>query len=137
MFGLSSGNDAKRAAIVVAERGARAEFHEHVTNAFAYKNYPFQRQRRDVTLRLPDASRTAAGPSIGADEPPRRGTGMDTDRLDCTWCGSAASIEHGICQVCLMEYPVDMKVIRLPLDRGVRPKPRSIQLADSEVVAEK
>jgi hypothetical protein len=36
-----------------------------------------------------------------------------------------------------MEYPVDMKVIRLPLDRGVRPKPRAISLADSEVVAEK
>ena len=24
---------------------------------------------------------------------------------DCTWCGSAGSIDHGICQVCLMPYP--------------------------------
>ncbi len=24
---------------------------------------------------------------------------------DCTWCGSAGSIEHGMCQVCLMPYP--------------------------------
>ena len=62
---------------------------------------------------------------------------METDRLDCTWCGSARSIEHGICQVCLMEYPVAMKVIRLPLDRGVRPRPRSIELTVSEVVVKK
>ena len=60
---------------------------------------------------------------------------MDTDRLDCTWCGSAASIEHGICQVCLMEYPVDTKVIRLPLDRDER-MARRIELADTEVAAE-
>lgn len=24
---------------------------------------------------------------------------------DCTWCGSARSIEHDICQVCLMRFP--------------------------------
>jgi hypothetical protein len=24
---------------------------------------------------------------------------------DCTWCGSAGSIDHGMCQVCLMPYP--------------------------------
>lgn len=23
---------------------------------------------------------------------------------DCTWCGSAQSIEHGVCQVCLMRF---------------------------------
>jgi hypothetical protein len=61
---------------------------------------------------------------------------MDTDRLDCTWCGSAASIEHGICQVCLMEYPVDTKVIRLPLDRDERSVRKRIDLADTEVAAE-
>jgi hypothetical protein len=60
---------------------------------------------------------------------------MDHDRLDCTWCGSAASIEHGICQVCLMEYPVDTKVIRLPLDRDAR-QTRTLDLADSDVAAE-
>lgn len=26
---------------------------------------------------------------------------------DCTWCGSAASIEYGVCQVCLMRFPED------------------------------
>lgn len=24
---------------------------------------------------------------------------------DCAWCGSAASIEHDVCQVCLMRFP--------------------------------
>lgn len=24
---------------------------------------------------------------------------------DCTWCGSARSIEHDVCQVCLMRFP--------------------------------
>lgn len=42
---------------------------------------------------------------------------MDNDRLDCGWCGSAASIEYGICQVCLMEYGLDTDVIRFPLER--------------------
>ena len=23
---------------------------------------------------------------------------------DCAWCGSAASIEYGVCQVCLMRF---------------------------------
>jgi hypothetical protein len=60
---------------------------------------------------------------------------MDADRLDCTWCGSAASIEYGICQVCLMEHPVNSKVIKLPLTREERAKPRlrSINLATDEV----
>ena len=35
-------------------------------------------------------------------------------RHDCPWCGSAKSIEHGICQVCLMEFSVDTKIIALP-----------------------
>jgi hypothetical protein len=61
---------------------------------------------------------------------------MERERLDCTWCGSAASIEHGICQVCLMEYPVDMKVIRLPLDRDASKKTHSIDLTGTEVAAE-
>lgn len=42
---------------------------------------------------------------------------MENDRLDCGWCGSARSIEYGICQVCLMEYAVDTAVLRFPLDR--------------------
>src|SRR5436309_10749512 len=33
---------------------------------------------------------------------------------DCPWCGSAKSIEHGLCQVCLIEFPVETKVITLP-----------------------
>jgi hypothetical protein len=26
---------------------------------------------------------------------------------DCTWCGSAQSIEYAVCQVCLMRFPED------------------------------
>ena len=44
----------------------------------------------------------------------------EEERADCTWCGSARSIEFGICQVCLMEYPLETKVIRLPLERTER-----------------
>jgi len=36
------------------------------------------------------------------------------DLFDCPWCGSAKSIEHGVCQVCLMEFDVDTKIIQLP-----------------------
>lgn len=39
---------------------------------------------------------------------------MGAEGLDCTWCGSARSIEYGICQVCLMEYPLETQVIPLP-----------------------
>jgi len=35
-------------------------------------------------------------------------------RYDCPSCGSAKSIEYGLCQVCLMEFPVETKVITLP-----------------------
>lgn len=45
---------------------------------------------------------------------------MKEERLDCSWCGSARSIEYKMCQVCLMEYPMDTKVIRLP-ERGEQP----------------
>jgi hypothetical protein len=37
--------------------------------------------------------------------------------FDCPWCGSAKSIEHGLCQVCLMEFPIETKVITLPTNR--------------------
>lgn len=39
---------------------------------------------------------------------------MGADLFDCPWCGSAKSIEHGLCQVCLMEFDVDTKIIQLP-----------------------
>lgn len=39
---------------------------------------------------------------------------MGTDRQDCTWCGSAASVEYGVCQICLMEFPTKATVISLP-----------------------
>ncbi len=57
---------------------------------------------------------------------------MDNERGDCTWCGSAASIEYGICQVCLMEYPLETQVIRLPLEarQGRRV---TLDLSESEV----
>lgn len=38
---------------------------------------------------------------------------------DCPWCGSAKSIEHGVCQVCLMEFSVDTKIIALPTTRRI------------------
>jgi len=50
---------------------------------------------------------------------PVQGAAGERSRLgvtlyDCPWCGSAKSIEHGLCQVCLMEFPVETKVITLP-----------------------
>jgi hypothetical protein len=44
---------------------------------------------------------------------------LQPELLDCHWCGSARSIEFGICQVCLMEYPVETKVIELPVERTI------------------
>ena len=41
---------------------------------------------------------------------------------DCTWCGSARSIEHDVCQVCLMRFPedeVDPKVVVILEDRDL------------------
>lgn len=42
---------------------------------------------------------------------------MRVTLYDCPWCGSAKSIEHGLCQICLMEFPVETKVITLPTGR--------------------
>jgi len=50
---------------------------------------------------------------------------------DCPWCGSAQSIEHGLCQVCLMEFPVETKVVALPTQRVVALDPQSTQQAVS------
>lgn len=41
---------------------------------------------------------------------------MATERHDCTWCGSASSVEYGVCQVCLMEFPNEAIVIKLPIE---------------------
>ena len=53
---------------------------------------------------------------------------MGSELYDCPWCGSAKSIEHGLCQVCLMEFPVETKVIELPSRRAgvsvARPEPK-------------
>lgn len=42
---------------------------------------------------------------------------------DCTWCGSARSIEHDVCQVCLMRFPedeeIDSKVVVILEDRDL------------------
>ena len=56
---------------------------------------------------------------MGVAAAPREGAGLEPELLDCHWCGSARSIEFGICQVCLMEYPEDTKVIELPTERVV------------------
>ncbi len=42
---------------------------------------------------------------------------MKPELLDCQWCGSARSIEFGLCQVCMMEYTTPMKIIHLPAGR--------------------
>ncbi|MGH2783895.1 MAG: hypothetical protein ACRDJ1_01400 [Actinomycetota bacterium] len=44
---------------------------------------------------------------------------MSAEIFDCPWCGSAKSIEHGLCQVCLMEFDVETKVINLPPRRRI------------------
>lgn len=51
---------------------------------------------------------------------------MDHVRLDCDWCGSAQSIEFGACQVCLMEYPLETKVLHLTSRE--RPSERTVRL---------
>lgn len=38
---------------------------------------------------------------------------IDEPRANCAWCRSTRSVEHGICQVCLAEYPLDTRVIDL------------------------
>lgn len=43
-----------------------------------------------------------------------RGAGVATELFDCPVCGSAQSIERGLCQVCLTEFGLDTKVIALP-----------------------
>lgn len=48
---------------------------------------------------------------------------METERLDCSWCGSARSIEYGICQVCLMEFPLETKIIKLPVHERASARP--------------
>jgi hypothetical protein len=45
---------------------------------------------------------------------------VDEPRADCAWCRSADSIEHGICQICLAEYPLDTEVIDLSPERERR-----------------
>jgi hypothetical protein len=57
---------------------------------------------------------------------------VEPELLDCHWCGSARSIEFGICQVCLMEYPVDTRVIQLPTER-----PERVIELESEPVTER
>jgi hypothetical protein len=43
---------------------------------------------------------------------------------DCTWCGSAGSIEFGICQVCLMPYPEEHIDLPDPNDPAAPVEPR-------------
>ena len=58
---------------------------------------------------------------------------MESERLDCTWCGSARSIEYGICQVCLMEFPLETKVIHLPIEPKRHDRTRRIELPEEDV----
>lgn len=43
---------------------------------------------------------------------------------DCTWCGSAGSIEYGMCQVCLMPYPDEHIELPDPDDPRAPVEPR-------------
>ena len=56
------------------------------------------------------------------------------DPQDCTWCGSARSIEYGICQVCLMRVPeettADPVVIELR-DPAAAPEPAEPAVLES------
>ena len=38
------------------------------------------------------------------------------DPQDCTWCGSARSIEYGVCQVCLMRFPEEPDTTRVVIE---------------------
>lgn len=38
---------------------------------------------------------------------------LNEPRANCAWCRSADSVEYGICQVCLAEYPLDTEIIDL------------------------
>jgi hypothetical protein len=55
--------------------------------------------------------------------------------LDCHWCGSAGSVENGICQICLMEYPYEADVIQLPLENARVRAGTTVDLTETEVVA--
>jgi hypothetical protein len=57
---------------------------------------------------------------------------------DCTWCGSAGSIDHGICQVCLMSYPEERIELPDPNDprAPVEPAAPVIRQAQAEAEAE-
>ena len=57
------------------------------------------------------------------------------DLFDCPWCGSAKSIEHGVCQVCLMEFDVDTKIIQLPPRKILRGHPSLGPIESSPEVA--
>lgn len=57
--------------------------------------------------------------------------------FDCHSCGSARSVEHGLCQVCLTEYREDTQVIPLPKAardrrRAVHPQPPPPDLGIAE-----
>ena len=58
------------------------------------------------------------------------GSPVGVTLYDCPWCGSAKAIEHGLCQVCLMEYPVETKVITLPTTLpALKERPAAVQEA--------
>lgn len=61
---------------------------------------------------------------------------MAAEPFDCPWCGSARSIEHGMCQVCLMEFDVDTKIIKLPARRRLHGHPALQDRKDDAAGAE-
>lgn len=46
---------------------------------------------------------------------------------DCTWCGSAKSIEHGVCQVCLMAFSEEPEVVVVLPEAPAEPSVQSEQ----------
>ena len=61
---------------------------------------------------------------------------MGAELFDCPWCGSAQSIEHGLCQVCLMEFDVDTKIIALPSRAKLAGHPAGSKLEPKPDLAE-
>ena len=57
---------------------------------------------------------------------------MATELFDCPACGSAQSIERGLCQVCLTEFRVNTQVIALPTRDAPLPEPEKIEAVQAD-----
>ena len=60
---------------------------------------------------------------------------MEANLFDCPWCGSAKSIEHGLCQLCLMEFDVETKIIKLAPRRTLHGHPAGSRIESTPGIA--